>query len=101
MSRTDKTKPLWVRQREHGAVALHDHGHGPCDLPPEPTRARPDTRCQWSHPDSVVMSHGCCSGCHRRGCTAEWQRYVKADNRRRRHGDRLLTHRWVREANSR
>ena len=27
MSRTDKTKPLWVRQREHGAVALHELGH--------------------------------------------------------------------------
>ncbi|MEU0241692.1 hypothetical protein ABZ234_28730 [Nocardiopsis sp. NPDC006198] len=101
MSRTDKTKPLWVRQREHGPVAVHDHTRGDCDLPAAPTREEPGTRCRWEHPDVMLFRHGCCAGCHKRACTAEWQAYTRAGNRRRRHRDRLLTLRRVREANTR
>ncbi|MFJ9557545.1 hypothetical protein ACIRPH_27365 [Nocardiopsis sp. NPDC101807] len=101
MSRTDKTKPLWVRQREHGPVAVHDHTRGDCDLPPAPTREEPGTRCRWEHPDAMLFRHGCCAGCHKRACTASWQAYNKAGNRKRRHRDRLLTLRRVREANTR
>ncbi|WP_432144441.1 hypothetical protein [Streptomyces sp. bgisy084] len=38
MSRTDKTKPLWVRHVEHHPRPLHDHRYGACDLPPHPTQ---------------------------------------------------------------
>ncbi|MEU3310817.1 hypothetical protein [Nocardiopsis sp. NPDC006832] len=101
MSRTDKTKPLWVRRREHAPTAMHDHRWGDCDLPPAPTREEPTTRCRWEHPDSMLFRRGCCAGCHKRGCTAEWQAFNKDGNRKRRHRDRLLTLRSVREANTR
>ncbi|GLU46285.1 hypothetical protein [Nocardiopsis ansamitocini] len=101
MSRTDKSKPLWVRQREHGAVPVHDHRFGTCDLPPQPLREDASTRCRWESPEALLMGHECCSGCHKRGCTAEWQAYNRTANRRRRHADRLRTHQWVRKANTR
>lgn len=101
MSRTDKTDPLWVRLREHDPIAVHDHTRGACDLPPAPTREEPATRCRWERPEAVLFRHGCCSGCQRRGCTAQWREYTRSANRRRRHRDRILTLRWVREADSR
>lgn len=94
MSRTDRTKPLWVRQREHGPVPEHDHTEGPCDLPSEPTRERSGTRCRWEPPCAVVMRRGCCSGCNKRGCTAEWRAHTRAANRRRRHEDRRRARAW-------
>ncbi|MFE7295625.1 hypothetical protein [Streptomyces sp. NPDC057579] len=93
MSRTDKTKPLWVRHAEHGPRPVHDHRYGACDLPPEPTREAPDTRCRWEHPGMLLFGRTCCSGCHARGCTREWQRFVKAGNRKERYAGRRAARR--------
>ncbi|WP_240969092.1 hypothetical protein [Streptomyces sp. HNM0575] len=88
MSRTDKTKPLWVRHAEHAPRPVHDHRFGDCDLPPRPAREQGGTRCRWEHPDALLFTRSCCSGCNRRGCVKEWQRMVKASNRRERYEGR-------------
>ncbi|MEW2527002.1 hypothetical protein [Streptomyces sp. NPDC047071] len=91
MSRTDKTKPLWVRHKEHRPRPVHDHRHGPCDLPPRPTREDPegaDTRCRWEHPGALLFGHTCCSGCARRGCVTERRREARADRRKERRAGR-------------
>lgn len=93
MSRTDKTKPLWVRHAEHDPRPVHDHRFGECDLPPRPVREESGTRCRWSRPDVLLFGHTCCSGCNRRGCVREWQRMVKAGNRRERYDGRRLARR--------
>ncbi|SIO88617.1 hypothetical protein BQ8420_19470 [Nocardiopsis sp. JB363] len=49
----------------------------------------------------MLFRRGCCAGCHKRGCTTEWQAFNKEGNRKRRHRDRLLTLRSVHEANTR
>ncbi|KAA6222254.1 hypothetical protein CP973_10110 [Streptomyces albofaciens JCM 4342] len=95
MSRTDKTKPLWVRHAEHGPRPVHDHRYGPCDLPPHPTREAAGTRCRWEHPGTLLLGHTCCAGCQRRGCTKEWQAYVRSGNRRTRHAARRAARRYV------
>ena len=105
MSRTDKTKPLWVRHAEHGPRAVHDHRFGACDLPSRPERRETGesrkgeesgTRCRWEHPGALLFRASCCAGCGRRGCTAEWQRYVKESNRRERYEGRRLARRALR-----
>lgn len=88
MSRTDKTKPLWVRYAEHDPRPVHDHRFGPCDLPPDPTWEDPGTRCRWEDPAVMPFGHTCCSGCNKRACIKEWQRYVKESNRRERYAGR-------------
>lgn len=88
MSRTDRTKPLWVRHAEHDPRPVHDHRHGDCDLPPKPAREDADTRCRWEHPETLLFRHTCCSGCSRRGCVKEWQQMVKSSNRRERYDGR-------------
>ncbi|QDQ15020.1 hypothetical protein [Streptomyces spectabilis] len=88
MSRTDKTKPLWVRHREHRPRPVHDHRAGPCDLPPGPTRAEPGTRCRWESPGALLFDRTCCSGCGMRGCVTERQREARAGNRRERYAGR-------------
>ncbi|MCH6159715.1 hypothetical protein [Streptomyces marispadix] len=98
MSRTDKTKPLWVRHAEHRPRPVHDHRHGDCDLPPKPTREETDTRCRWERPDALLFTHTCCSGCNRRGCVKEWQGMVKASNRRERYEGRRQARRAAAEA---
>ncbi|WP_030370450.1 hypothetical protein [Streptomyces rimosus] len=95
MSRTDKTKPLWVRHAEHGPRPLHDHRYGPCDLPPHPTREAAGTRCRWEHPGTLLLGHTCCAGCQRRGCTKEWQGYVRSANRKTRHTARREARRYA------
>jgi hypothetical protein len=81
MSRTDKTKPLWVRHLEHAPRPIHDHRFGPCDLPPAPTREATGTSCHWE-PGSHFFSGGCCAGCNVRGCIKERQRMNSTANRR-------------------
>ncbi|WP_030019802.1 hypothetical protein [Streptomyces monomycini] len=95
MSRTDKTKPLWIRHAEHGPRPVHDHRHGPCDLPPHPARRPADTRCRWEDSGMILSGSTCCAGCHRRGCGKEWQEYVKAGNRRTRYTGRREARRYV------
>jgi hypothetical protein len=68
MSRTDKTKPFWVKLA-HGDLAMveqHDHTEGPCDLPDLSDAwafKRLTTRCrrQFFETDTRVC---CCPMCH-------------------------------------
>jgi hypothetical protein len=69
MSRTDRTKPMWVRCAEHNPRPVHDHRYGTCDLPPNPTREDADTRCLWEHPE---FGQTCCSGPSGRAAMKEW-----------------------------
>lgn len=67
MSRTDKTKPFWVKLM-HGDLSveeLHDHSEGPCDLPapnvPESYWYGPSTsKCRRTF--VYTGTHTCC--CH-------------------------------------
>jgi hypothetical protein len=95
MSRTDKTKPLWVRHAEHNPRPIHDHRYGPCDLPPHPTRKETDTRCRWEHPGALLFGHTCCSGCNDRSCIKEWQQMVKTSNRKERYAGRREARRYA------
>ncbi|MFH8405982.1 hypothetical protein ACH4FX_14565 [Streptomyces sp. NPDC018019] len=95
MSRTDKTKPLWVRHAEHGPRSVHDHRYGPCDLPPHPARQPAATRCRWEDPGMILFGHTCCAGCHKRGCVKEWQGFVRTGNRKARHSARRAARGYV------
>ena len=86
MSRTDKTKPLWVRCAEHHPRPAHDHRYGTCDLPPAPTREDPDTRCRWTH---SAFGESCCSGPHGRAASKERREMATAGNRADRYAGRL------------
>ncbi|MEE1799246.1 MULTISPECIES: hypothetical protein [unclassified Streptomyces] len=89
MSRTDRTKPLWVRHAEHDPRPVHDHRHGVCDLPPKPARKATGTHCRWEDPAALLLSGGtCCSGCKTRSHIKERQRWAKADARKERHAGR-------------
>jgi hypothetical protein len=93
MSRTDKTKPLWVRHIEHAPQPIHDHRFGPCDLPPAPTRDPSDTHCHW-RPGTHFYSGTCCSGCNIRGCIKERQAMNTTANRKSRHQARAEARRY-------
>ena len=95
MSRTDKTKPLWVRSAEHDPRPIHDHRHGNCDLPPKQTKELPDTRCHWENPYTLLFGGTCCSGCSNRVCVKERQGMVKAENRRQRYEGRREARRFT------
>ncbi|GAA2591031.1 hypothetical protein ACWCO0_02780 [Streptomyces tubercidicus] len=100
MSRTDKTKPLWVRHAEHNPRPLHDHRYGACDLPPHPTQEDTDTRCRWESPHTLLFGHTCCAGCNVRACNKERQQMVKADNRKERYAGRREARRFANGADS-
>ncbi|MEO3749448.1 hypothetical protein [Streptomyces sp. B6B3] len=97
MSRTDRTKPLWVRHAEHRPRPVHDHRHGACDLPPRPTRELADTRCRWEHPAAQLYFGTCCAGCKVRSHIREWQQMVRASNRKARYAGRREARRWIPE----
>jgi hypothetical protein len=68
MSRTDKTKPWWVRVNEHNPRADHDHRNGICDLPESALSQHNNfqwnrSQCHWS--DHEIIYGNCCAGC---GC---------------------------------
>lgn len=71
MSRTDKTKPFWVKiaHRDVAVVEKHDHTTGQCDLP-DPfdvvSFSRLKTRCrrEFFETDTRVC---CCRMCRARG----------------------------------
>ncbi|MFC3996837.1 hypothetical protein ACFOVU_12980 [Nocardiopsis sediminis] len=84
MSRTDKTKPVWVRCAEHDPRPVHDHRHGGCDLPPRPMREDAGTRCRWSWPGGT-----CCYGPNGRAAKKELGEMNRAANRRDRYAARL------------
>ena len=85
MSRTDKTKPLWVRCAEHNLRPAHDHRYGTCDLPPNPTREDTGTRCRWEYPE---FGRTCCSGPNGRAAKKEWGEMNRARNRKDRYAAR-------------
>ena len=95
MSRTDKTKPLWVRHLEHNPRPIHDHRFGPCDLPPL-TREVGDTRCHWE-PGTHFYTGTCCAGCNVRSCNKERQAMNTTANRKSRHAARQEARRYTRE----
>ncbi|MFG2888431.1 hypothetical protein [Streptomyces sp. NPDC048248] len=88
MSRTDRTKPLWVRHAEHNPRPVHDHRYGTCDLPPHPTGEEPAARCRWENPGALLFRRTCCSGCFDRACVKERQQMARADNRKARYAGR-------------
>jgi hypothetical protein len=63
VSKTDKTKPYWVRVAEHHPRQNHDHGTGVCDLPPSPYDDEAQSyrrNCRWEAQD---LHATCCLGC--------------------------------------
>ena len=94
MSRTDKTKPLWVRHIEHAPRPIHDHRFGPCDLPPAPTREATGTACHWE-PGNQFYDATCCAGCNIRSCIKERQALNTEANRKSRYRARRETRRYT------
>ncbi|MFV2174551.1 hypothetical protein ACFHW2_16885 [Actinomadura sp. LOL_016] len=86
MSKTDKTRPWWVRMADApGAtcVPVHDHRFGTCTLPDGVTAAgaslnRRTSGCYWGATDRHLGS-GCFSG------GKEWTFLKREENRRDRH----------------
>jgi hypothetical protein len=97
MSRTDKTRPWWVRLADKPGVSyvpVHDHRFGPCTLP---DRVTPETaslsvqrgRCYWGGTAfHLYGDNGGNDGC--RDCTGHHTR--RADRRRSRHQSRRALH---------
>ncbi|AOS64249.1 hypothetical protein [Actinoalloteichus hymeniacidonis] len=96
MSRTDKTKPRFVRFREHNPRPVHDHRFGVCDLPTSPAREESDTRCRWV---DFAIRVGCCQGCKIRSHIKERQEWIREANRRQRYAGRRTARRHAAEAN--
>lgn len=99
MSRTDKTRPLWVKVADHPRflTGWHDHREGPCDLPTTPSFEGwrvTGQRCTWvpSTASNVEPEHRCgcalCSG-------QEWRRSERRKERRQ--GRRYARDGWRRE----
>lgn len=94
MSRTDKTRPWWVKMNDAPMVTCaprHDHRFGPCTLPDEITAetasaSHRTSGCYWGstgHNSSGpgVLHNGC------RDCTGYYDR--REDRRRSRRAARL------------
>lgn len=80
MSRTDKTKPFWVKLM-HGDLAVkewHDHADGVCDMPPADRAVewKPGQRCrrEFFYTGTRVC---CCDMCH-------WRDWPETEQQRRR-----------------
>ncbi|WP_033295770.1 hypothetical protein [Amycolatopsis jejuensis] len=94
MSRTDKTRPWWVRMADEPMRTCrpaHDHRDGHCTLPPDITRATESMGhvstmgCHWRATDFYLHAQsGGSDGC--RDCTGYYER--RADRRRTRHESR-------------
>ena len=87
MSRTDKTRPRWVRMADTPGVtgvAVHDHRFGPCTLPDRisadsTTAGARRGGCYWGSGGYHVL------GCDGGSCSREWQLYRRQTNRRDRY----------------
>jgi hypothetical protein len=85
MSKTDKTRPWWVRMADAPMVTcvpVHDHRFGPCTLPDEITPAGASlshrTRgCYWRATDHYLFGGGLSGG-------REWQDLRREERRRSR-----------------
>lgn len=91
MSRTDKTKPWWVKAAEN-PVEVHNHANGRCEIAgrrpsPKTIGWRRDGKCyfdtDWWRPE------------YRCGC--ELCGIPKSERRRRRHAGRKIAHNWWKE----
>jgi hypothetical protein len=98
LSRTDKTKPFWVKlaHRDLSMVEVHDHTNGPCDLP-DPFDAFAfryrTTRCrrEFFETDTRVC---CCPVCH----AAEYPDRTETQRRRRERREAKLADRnWAKD----
>lgn len=93
MSRTDKTRPWWVRMADAPGrtyVAIHDHSSGVCTLPDEVTADsaslnRYELRgCYWTATDAYMHGGAVTGG-------REWSSICREDRRRdRREARRTL-----------
>ncbi len=83
MSRTDKTKPWWVRVAEHQPWAEHQHDAGICTLPATPYEV--DIRWSGCHYSwwKLAFRDQCCHGCGCRMCSGYYWR--REERRRSRH----------------
>jgi hypothetical protein len=83
MSKTDKTRPWWVRIADTPMLTcapVHDHRFGPCTLPDEITVDSapvnyPTGGCHWRATDRYVWEGGVSGG-------REWY-YFRREERRR------------------
>ena len=84
MSRTDKTRPWWVRMADAPMVTcipVHDHRFGPCSLPDEVTA---DNACLGFHPGRCSWGTSY-DRIGRIDGAREWHHIRRADRRRSRH----------------
>ncbi len=93
MSRTDKTRPEWVKIAERRMVTCrphHDHRFGPCTLPEQIDADTVGHRgmdgCWWVVAEHIAgtVHNGC------RSCTGYYER--REDRRRSRHESRRELH---------
>lgn len=88
MSKTDKTRPVWVKAPEH-LLEVHNHENGVCDIAGQPvSRAtlwwRGGGRCYYD----VAWWH------HTFRCGCELCGIPKSERRKRRHESRRLERNW-------
>ncbi|GAA3150395.1 hypothetical protein GCM10010466_46930 [Planomonospora alba] len=96
MSKTDKTRPWWVRMADAPMVTCvpeHDHRFGPCTLPDEITADSASVNyrasgCHWRATAYYVFDLGGVSG-GREGC-----RLRRQERRRDRHRARRELRAW-------
>jgi len=106
MSKTDKTRPLWVRALDapRNLTEQHDHTNGICELqntpvnparrkPQEPTPLPQNGECYWDYSNQFLYSKAARCGCPL--CTAAHQRRVQ--RRRSRHQFRQAARSLTRE----
>ncbi|MEO3788611.1 hypothetical protein ABGB14_00260 [Nonomuraea sp. B10E15] len=85
MSKTDKTRPWWVRMADAPpmtGVPVHDHRFGPCTLPDEITADSANWRrggCYWGAPGYHVLVR------ETKGGNREWYYFRREERRRSRH----------------
>lgn len=84
MSRTDNTRPRWVRIADTPMLTcrpVHDHRFGPCTLPEKPTATRDHGPCHWgitAYFNRFRTDNG----------GPEWTTIRRAETRRSRHQSR-------------
>ncbi|TDC06316.1 hypothetical protein E1267_16900 [Nonomuraea longispora] len=85
MSKTDKTRPWWVRMADAPlttCVPVHDHRFGPCTLRDEIDVDSTDWKqdgCFWGPPGYHVLVVDA------KRSSREWQHFRRVDRRRSRH----------------
>jgi hypothetical protein len=82
MSKTDKTRPRWVRMADVPGVTsvpVHDHRFGPCTLPDRISADAPRAGCYWRGGGGHALK---CDGGR---CTRERRVWRRQANRRDRH----------------